>query len=463
MKFGELLNKCLDIIDNNRKAIITVSLSILGLILLALVFFVSSDEVSVGNEANILLKNIEQRKYSIALENYQEWEKEFSTSKMNRLNKSVSKKINKLLLDSGDRYIDDQISKEYYLGLINTINSLENINIDLKKIVDQASRVDEMYANENIDYEKAISYISTLDVLNGIGNSIDIYKHNISQNYESRNMYQRANEYQKNKEYHEAIQSYNKVVESDKKYYDLAQKQKEQCIKLMYDYYIEKSKSANKDGNYEEALQYIDYLKEYYPNDDIISKLETEYKKNLSLYTLTSDDILNLISNRSGKNKANLSVNSFQQMIDDKKYYYVEVYEYDELVDEVLIDAKDKLIYSYKDENKDYKTNYSDGYFKVKSDGTIQIAASEDKAKFILENKLKENNVKYKQVSALQKEKIYRYVSNKVDVDKILNKEADICYYLLVNKGFFRGKDVYIVNMYSEKVYKITKDSIEEY
>ena len=156
MKFGELLNKCLDIIDNNRKAIITVSLSILGLILLALVFFVSSDEVSVGNEANILLKNIEQRKYSIALENYQEWEKEFSTSKMNRLNKSVSKKINKLLLDSGDRYIDDQISKEYYLGLINTINSLENINIDLKKIVDQASRVDEMYANENIDYEKAI-------------------------------------------------------------------------------------------------------------------------------------------------------------------------------------------------------------------------------------------------------------------------------------------------------------------
>ena len=232
MKFGELLNKCLDIIDNNRKAIIAVSLSILGLILLALVFFVSSDEVSVGNEANILLKNIEQRKYSIALENYQEWEKEFSTSKMNRLNKSVSKKINKLLLDSGDRYIDDQISKEYYLGLINTINSLENINIDLKKIVDQASRVDEMYANENIDYEKAISYISTLDVLNGIGNSIDIYKHNISQNYESRNMYQRANEYQKNKEYHEAIQSYNKVVESDKKYYDLAQKQKEQCIKL---------------------------------------------------------------------------------------------------------------------------------------------------------------------------------------------------------------------------------------
>ena len=43
---------------------------------------------------------------------------------MNRLNKSVSKKINKLLLDSGDKYITGQISKEQYIGLINTIQTL---------------------------------------------------------------------------------------------------------------------------------------------------------------------------------------------------------------------------------------------------------------------------------------------------------------------------------------------------
>ena len=177
----------------------------------------------------------------------------------------------------------------------------------------------------------------------------------------------------------------------------------------------------------------------------------------------TREELINFLDNYNFKYYIPRVREYMSNIKDDFKYYYVEVYEYDELIDEVLVDAKDKLIYSYKDENKDYKTNYSNGYFRVKTDGTIQIALNEDKAKFILENKLKENNVRYKQVSTLQKEKIYRYVSNKVDVDKILNNQADICYYLLVNKGLFIGKDVYIVNMYSEKVYKITKDSIEEY
>ncbi|MGL5313133.1 MAG: UbiD family decarboxylase [Peptostreptococcaceae bacterium] len=463
MKFGELFNKCLDFVDDHRKSIITASLSILGLILLAIIFFVSSDELSVGNESNILLKNIEQRKYSIAIENYEKWEKQFSTAKMNRLNKSVSKKINKLLLDSGDKYISDQISKEYYLGLINTINVLEEVDIDLKRIVDQASRVDEMYKSENIKYDKAISYINTISVLNGIGDSLDLYKHNIKQNYESRNVFQMGIDYQQNLKYYEAIQCYDKVLEDDKKYYDLAKKNKEECIESMYDYYIEQSKEANKLGNYEEALQYIEYLKNYYSDDETISKLESEYQTNLSMYTLSADDILNLIARKSEKKKENLSVNSFQQMIGERKYYYVEVFEYDKLIDEVLVDAKDKLLYSYKDTEKDYKTSYSDGYFRVKSDGTIQIAISQDKAKFNLENKLQENNVKYKSVSALEKEKIYKYVSNKVDVDKILENEANMCYYLLVNKGLFKEKEVYIVNMYSEKVYQITKKSIEEY
>ena len=75
------------------------------------------------------------------------------------------------------------------------------------------------------------------------------------------------------------------------------------------------------------------------------------------MYTLTTDDILNLIAKKSDKKKSNLSVNSFQQMVGEKKYYYTEVYEYDTLIDEVLIDAKSKKIYSYKDLNKDYKTN----------------------------------------------------------------------------------------------------------
>ena len=52
---------------------------------------------------------------------------------MNRLNKSVSKKINKLLLDSGDKYITGQISKEQYIGLINTIRRFRKYKCRFKK------------------------------------------------------------------------------------------------------------------------------------------------------------------------------------------------------------------------------------------------------------------------------------------------------------------------------------------
>ncbi len=66
----------------------------------------------------------------------------------------------------------------------------------------------------------------------------------------------------------------------------------------MYNYYIEKSKEANKNGDYEEALQYIDYIKEYYIDDETILELEKQYQTNLAMYTLTTDDILNLIAKK---------------------------------------------------------------------------------------------------------------------------------------------------------------------
>ena len=463
MKIGELFNKCLDFIDVHRKFIITTSLSILGIILLSIIFFLSSDELSVSKESNDLLKLIEKRDYSQALDYYEQYEEQYSVAKLNRLNKSVSKKLNKLLLDSGDKFINEEITKEHFLGLINTINSLEKIDIDLKKIVEQSKRVDEMYENENIKYEKAIAYINTVSVLNGIRDSIDIYKNSIKELYDSRQIYQSGVKYQQDSKYYEAIQSYDKVLKEDKKYSDLALKNKNECIELMYDYYIQKADDANKQGYYEEALQYIEYIKNYYPQDEKVLKLEKEYQTNLSLYTLTNEDILNLIVRKSNKLKENLTVNSFQQMVDGKKYYYVEVYEYDELIDEVFVDAKDKLLYSYKDSEKYYNTNYSDGYFRVNSEGTIEFSINEDKAQFILKNKLDDDKEKYKNITSIEKEKIYKYVNNKVDVDKILGKEADLYYYELVNKGIFRPKQVYLINMYDEKVYLITKDSIVEY
>nr|WP_303213053.1 UbiD family decarboxylase [uncultured Romboutsia sp.] len=463
MNLKEKFDECIDFIDSKKKAIITISLSILGFIVLIIIFLVSSEELSVSKESNILVKNIEQRKYSIALNNYEDWEKEFSRSKMNRLNKSVSKKINKLLLDSGDKYITGQISKEQYIGLINTINALEDINVDLKKIIEQAKRVDEMYKDENIKYDIAISYINTASIINGMVNNLDIYKNNIEEINQSRKLYKSALKNQDEKKYYEAITSYDKVLQIDKKYYELANKNKKECIELMYNYYIEKSKEANKNGDYEEALQYIDYIKEYYIDDETILELEKQYQTNLAMYTLTTDDILNLIAKKSNKKKSNLSINSFQQMVNDEKYYYTEVYEHDTLIDEVLIDAKSKEIYSYKDSNKDYKTNYSDGYFRVTSDGSIQFAITEEKAQFILEKKLEEKQNKYKKIISVSNDKIDKYIDNKVDLDKKLKDDGDIYYYKVVNKGLFKKKEVYIINMYTEKVYLIDNDGIKDY
>lgn len=463
MNFKELFDKCVDFIDNNRKSIITVSLSILGLILLIIVFFMSSEELSIGKESDALLKSIESRKYENASQYYNNIKEEFSESKMRRFNKSVSKKIDKLLLTNGDKYVNGQITKEQYLALINTINSLDGIELNIERIIEQAKRVTEMYKEENIDYDTAMSYISIVSTLNAIVNELDVYKHTIKELHESRQLYKTAVENQGKKKYYEAINEYDKILEEDKKYYDLAQKNKKECIEDMYDYYIEKADEANSQGNYEEALQYIDYVKNYYFDDEKILSLEKEYQNNLSLYTLTSEDIINIISKKSGIKKKNISINSYQEMINKEKYYYVEVFEHGTLIDEILIDAKSKSIYSYKGANKQYKTTYADGYFRILEDGKVEFAINEEKAQFILKNKLEEKGNNYKDLYSVSKEKANKYINNKVDIDKFLGDEEELYYYEIVNKGLFKKKEVYIINMYTEKVYFISEDSIKEY
>ncbi len=463
MNIKERIDKIIDTIDENRKIIVTVSLSILGFILLFIIFFISSEELSVSSEASTLLKNIEERKYSVAVENYENWEAEFSPSKMKRLNKSIANKINRLLLESADSYLNEQIPKEHYIGIINTINSFEDIQVDLKKIVEQSKRVSEMYEDEVIDYDIAISYINTVASLNGMDNRVDQYKQSINEYKQSRDMYNQGLDNQEKHKYKEAIEFYDKVLEKDNKYYKLSNEQKEKCIELMYDYYKDKAKDANRSGDYEGALTYISYIKPYYQNDQSLIDLEKEYQKNLSLYTLSENDIINLISNKSGESKDSLSVEYFQQMINGKKYYYVEVFVYNSLKDEVLIDAKDKKIYSYKSSNKDYNTKYSDGYFRITGTGAVQFAITRDNANFILEEKLRDNKADFKGVTNIEKEKIYKYVDPSTDVDKILKTESNIYYYQIVNRGWFKKKDVYMTNMYTKEVYNITDEGIKKY
>ncbi len=463
MNFKELFDKGIDFIDSKRKSIIKFSLSILGLILLAIVFFLSSEEFSVGKESQILLNHIEQGKYSLANNYYNDLKKSFTENKMKRFNKSISNKIDKLIINKGDKYINGEISKESYLSLINSINVLDQLELNNQMIIEQVKRASEMYVNENIDYDRALSYINAIATLKIFSDELDVYKHNIKEIYESRQIYETAKSDQDKYKYYEAIQGYDKVLEEDKKYYKLAQNKKEECIDNMYDYYIEKAEESNGEGNYEEALQYLSYIKKYYFDDENVLELEKKYQKNLSMYTLTSDDIINLITRKSGINKKYLSINSYQDMINGKKHYYVEVFEHETLIDELLINAENKEIYSYKDTNKQYNTNYSDGYFRILDDGQVQFSISEDKAQFLLKNKLETKGVKYKNINTVSKERAKRNINENIDLDKFLGKDEDLYYYEIVNKGFFKPKDVYLINIYSEKIYKVTDDKIKEY
>ncbi|MCC0651929.1 UbiD family decarboxylase [Clostridioides sp. ES-S-0005-03] len=463
MNFRDLFEKTVDFIDEKRKSIVAVSLSALGILVLLIVFFLSSNEFSVGNEANELLKIVEKRQYSIAVDYYASVDKKFSDSKMERFNKSISKKINKLLLNSGDKYLDGDISQESFIGLINTVKSLDKININVDDLITQANRVGEMYKEENITYNVAISYINTISILNGIGGNLDVYKQNVETIKESRDVYDSAVKDQKVYKYYDAIEKYNKVLKEDEKYYNLAQNAKKQCVEEMYDYYISKAEEANTSGDYEKALQYIDYLKEDYSDDEKVQSLEKKYKKNLSLYTLTSDDIINIISKKSGKEKANLSINSLPQMVKNDKYYYAEVYEYDKLINEVLISAKTKDLYSYKDGKKDYKVDYGEGYFRILEDGSYQFGITKDKAKFVLTNTLDEKENKYKKIDILDIEKADKYVKSKKSLEELFGKQKNIYYYAVVNKGLFRGKEVYAINIYNEKIYSISEKGLSEY
>ena len=456
MNLGNIFYKIAYYLDEKRKIIITICLSILGFIVLGFVFFLSSDEFSISDESNILLKNIEQRRYSEAVENYDTWSKKFSESKMKRLNDSITAKLNQLLLENGDNYINKKLSKENYVGFINTINSLTDIQIDLKRIQEQAKRVSEIYANEGTDCETAISYINIVSSLNGMENDLEQYKYEINEVNESRKAYEIANHNKKTHKYYEAIESYNKVSEKDKKYYFLAEEEKQECIEQMYDYYIEKSKDANKNGDYEEALKYISYLKKYYPDDNALIELENLYKENLETYNLTLDDILNIIANKGNHLKESLSVEYFPQMIEDKKFYYIEVYKYDELIDEVLIDAKDKKVYSYKDSNKSFNSDYYDGYFRVLENGQIQFAITEDEAKFIVEEKIKEEDKDYKDINILQEDEMNKYINS--DLETLLEEESTLYYPVLVNNGWFKKKDLYFVNMYTKEVFVLNEN-----
>ncbi|MVO72372.1 UbiD family decarboxylase, partial [Paeniclostridium sordellii] len=431
--------KIVEFVDKHNKVIVKTALVILGVILLSLTIFFSANSFSVSSESNKLVDYIEKRNYGEATSYYNKVKEEFSESKMDRFSKSLSKKINKILVNYGDRYIKGEIGKDYFISLINIINELDTVYIDASNIIDQAKRVNDLYLQEKISYKTAMGYIQAVSTLKISKNEIYVYAKKIDVIEDSRKVYNLGVKDQEKKMYKEAISNYDKVMSEDKKYYDLAQDKKEECIKDMYDYYIEKANTENENGNYQQALEYIDYLKQYYLDDDYLNELSSKYEKNLKMYSMTNDEIVALISKKSGMDKADIRTNIFQQMVNGSKYYYVETFVNKDRVDEFLINPRNKKVYSYLDEKKTYNNNYSDGYWRATKDGSVEFTISKNTAISILEKKLKEHSEKYKYVTIEEKNNALKYIKNKEQLDKFIGKNNDIYYYAVVNRGFFKS------------------------
>ncbi|MFR3566514.1 MAG: UbiD family decarboxylase [Paraclostridium sordellii] len=454
--------KIVEFVDKHNKVIVKTALVILGVILLSLTIFFSANSFSVSSESNKLVDYIEKRNYGEATSYYNKVKEEFSESKMDRFSKSLSKKINKILVNYGDRYIKGEIGKDYFISLINIINELDTVYIDASNIIDQAKRVNDLYLQEKISYKTAMGYIQAVSTLKISKNEIYVYAKKIDVIEDSRKVYNLGVKDQEKKMYKEAISNYDKVMSEDKKYYDLAQDKKEECIKDMYDYYMEKANTENENGNYQQALEYIDYLKQYYLDDDYLNELSSKYEKNLKMYSMTNDEIVALISKKSGMDKADIRTNIFQQMVNGSKYYYVETFVNKDRVDEFLINPRNKKVYSYLDEKKTYNNNYSDGYWRATKDGSVEFTISKNTAISILEKKLKEHSEKYKYVTIEEKNNALKYIENKEQLDKFIGKNNDIYYYAVVNRGFFKSKEVYLINPYTKQIYKVSEDKISK-
>ncbi|MEG2362973.1 MAG: UbiD family decarboxylase [Terrisporobacter sp.] len=461
MNFKVFWDKISSLINDNKQNLVKLALSAIALMCLVIVLYFSSDNFNVGDEVNTFVTYIENRQYGMAESYYEGLEKEFSDSKINKFDKKASKKLSNILMNSADMYVNGELTKEKYMGLINILNSLKTIEIDSSSLIDLGKRVDQMYIEENITYDSASSYLQISSSLRGINQELDEYKQHIKTIYESREIYKNATKLQSVKKYHEAINEYDKVLEEDEKYYSLAENAKKESIKLMYDYYLEQGKYFAEEGKYEEALKYLSYLNPYYDNEKI-DELEEEYNKYISHYTMTSDDIISLIARRSSESKKDLSVNSYLQTINGKRYYYGEVLKEDEVINEVLIDAKTKKIYSYKSQKKDYVSEYSDAYYYFDEiSGQMKFSISKESAQSMLEKVFNENNKKYNSVKLLTVEEIEKY-SNK-DLEKMTKKNGNIYYYFSVKTGWFKPKEVFSIDMYNKIIYSIEDEVVKEY
>ena len=101
---------------------------------------------------------------------------------------------------------------------------------------------------------------------------------------------------------------------------------------------------------------------------------------------------------------------------------------------------------------------------KITNNGNIveyerEVSIDKEKAKIILEDKFKEEEKKYKNIELLNDKKIEKYMND--DLKKKIEENGDIYYYFLVKTGWFKPKEVYMVNMYNKMIYTLADDKVQ--
>ncbi len=79
-----------------------------------------------------------------------------------------------------------------------------------------------------------------------------------------------------------------------------------------------------------------------------------------------------------------------------------------------------------------------------------------------MEKKLNELGDNYKYLAIEEKEKALRYVDDTKVVENFVGKNNDIYYYAVVNRGFFKSKEVYLINPYTKQIYKVEDNSVNK-
>ena len=455
------IDKIVEYIDVNSKKIITITISILATLVLSIVLFIGIGNMSVSKEVDTLIKYMEQRKYSQAISYYDKVKDDLDSKKEERFEANVGKKLNKMILDYGSRYLNKEIGKEYLIGFVNTIDKMKTIQLDGESILKQSEEVKNLYVNDKIDYKTANGYINAVSNLNIAKYEIESYSTVINTYEQSRVVYKDAMEKQEKKLYKEAIESYKKVIKEDTKYYKLAQEKIDECIYIMYDYYIAKAEEYNKEGNYSEALETINYLQKHYSDDEKVFELHQKYTKNFDKYNMNNTEVVNLLIKKIKVNREKLNVGIYQEMVGDSKYYYVEAFEQNKIINKFLIDSKTKKLYGYLDNDVIYNDNGVDGYWRKNKEGITEFAISKDEAISLVKDKTKQSTVKLRDIQYIKKEKALRYFNKNYEknINKLHEGKYDINYYILAKSGLFK-KYVFIVDPYKNEVYYCSENGI---